>query len=86
MIVFIILVQPGLSEMAQVRSDLSRSFFSAVSCAYILAAIFGILSALRIYHNWQMGRERITSDVAAWFYASLFMVLAGTFIRFLYGL
>jgi hypothetical protein len=49
------MAQPGLNEMQQAQSDLSSSFFSALDCSLVLAAIFGILGAVRIYHNWQMG-------------------------------
>jgi hypothetical protein len=52
----------------------------------VLAAIFGITGAFRIYHNWQMGYPRIDQQVAAWFFASFFMVLAGVFLQAIFGL
>jgi hypothetical protein len=78
--------QPGLNEMQQARQDLTSSFFSSLDASLILAAIFGIIGAVRIYHNWQMGKERMTGDVAAWFFAALFMVLMGAFVRTLFGI
>jgi hypothetical protein len=81
-----LLFQPGISEMQQAQQSLSSSFFSATDCSLVLAGIFGILGALRIYHNWQMGRPRINEEVAAWFFAALFMVLAGAFLRAVFGL
>ncbi|MFS2185627.1 DUF4134 family protein [Mucilaginibacter sp. Mucisp84] len=78
--------QPGIDEMHQASQQLTSSFFSAFDCSLILAAIFGITGALRIYHNWQMGKREITTDVAAWFYAAIFMVLAGAFLRALFGI
>ena len=33
-----------------------------------------------------MGKERIDSDIAAWFFAAIFMVLAGAFLRALFGI
>ena len=80
------LFQPGIDEMQQAQQSLDQSFFSATGLAMVLAAIFGIIGALRIYHNWQMGRERITFEVAAWFFSALFMVLAGAFLKALFGL
>ena len=73
--------QPGLDEMQQAQQSLTSSFFSALDCSLVLAGIFGILGALRIYHNWQMGSQRITEEVAAWFFAALFMVLMGAFLQ-----
>jgi hypothetical protein len=84
--VVLCIAQPGITEMQQARDDISRSFFSAVDASLVLSAIFGILGAVRIYHNWQMGKERITSDVAAWFFASLFTVLMGAFLQAIFGI
>ncbi|WP_345949009.1 DUF4134 family protein [Mucilaginibacter sp. PAMB04274] len=78
--------QPGLNEMQQARQDLTSSFFSSLDASLVLAAIFGIVGAVRIYHNWQVGKERMTAEVAAWFFASLFMVLMGAFVRAIFGI
>jgi hypothetical protein len=86
LLAFAAVAQPGLDEMQQARQDLDQSFFSAVDCSLVLAGIFGICGAVRIYHNWQLGKERITIEVAAWFFAALFMVLAGVFLRAVFGL
>ena len=80
------MAQPGLNEMQQAQQDLTSSFFSALDFALVLAAIFGIIGAVRIYHNWQMGRQRITEEVAAWFFAAMFMVLMGAFLQAIFGI
>jgi hypothetical protein len=81
-----VFAQPGLDEMNQATKDLTSSFFSAFNCSMVLGAIFGIAGAVKIYHNWQMGHERMTAEVSAWFFAALFMVLAGAFLRALFGI
>jgi len=78
--------QPGIAEMDQAKQDLSADFFSAFDCALVLATLLGLNGAVKIYHNWQMGKDRIDSDVAAWFFAAFFMVLAGAFLRALFGI
>ena len=78
--------QPGLDEMQQAQQSLSSSFFSAMDCALVLAAIFGIVGAIRIYHNWQMGHRRIDEAVAGWLFAAFFMVLAGSFLQAVFGI
>jgi hypothetical protein len=78
--------QPGISEMQQAQQDLSASFFSAFDCALVIATILGTIGAVRIYHNWQTGRERIDAQVAGWFFAAIFMVLAGAFLRAIFGI
>ena len=80
------LAQPGITEMDQAQQSLRSSFFSAMDMALVLAALFGILGALRIYHNWQMGHPRIDQAVAAWFFAALFMVCSGAFLRAVFGI
>jgi hypothetical protein len=81
-----LLFQPGIDEMDQAKQSLTSSFFSAMDCALVLAGIFGIIGALRIYHNWQLGRQGINEEVSAWFFAALFMVLAGAFLRAVFGI
>jgi hypothetical protein len=78
--------QPGITQMQQARDDLSSSFFSAFGLSLVVAGILGTLGAVRIYHNWQMGQKEITAAVAGWFFAALFMVLAGVFLRALFGI
>lgn len=80
------MAQPGITEMQQAQQNLKSTFFSALDCALVLAAIFGIIGAVRIYHNWQMGHPRIDQQVAGWFFASFFMVLAGVFLQAVFGL
>lgn len=80
------IAQPGISEMQQARQDLSGSFFSAFDFALVLAGLLGITGAARIYHNWQMGRDRIDAQVAGWFFAAMFMVLSGAFLRAMFGI
>jgi uncharacterized membrane protein YidH (DUF202 family) len=81
-----VFAQPGIDEMHQASQQLTSSFFSAFDCSLVLAAILGIIGAVRIYHNWQMGKQEITADVAAWFYAAIFMILAGAFLRAIFGI
>ena len=78
--------QPGIDEMQQAQQQLTSSFFSALDCSLVLAGIFGITGAVRIYHNWQMGHPRIDQAVAGWFFAALFMVLAGAFLQAIFGI
>jgi hypothetical protein len=78
--------QPGIAEMQEATNDLNHSFFSAVDATLMLAAIFGITGAVKIYYNLQMGKDKFTAEVAAWFFAALFMVLLGPFLQALLGL
>ena len=78
------LAQPGIAEMQQAKQDLSSIFFSAFDFSMVAAALLGITGAVKIYHKMQMGDREFTADVAAWFFAALFMVLSGVFLRALF--
>ncbi|NQX54462.1 DUF4134 family protein [Pedobacter panaciterrae] len=78
--------QPGISEMKQATADLRQSFFSARDASLVLAALFGIAGAVNVYYNWQMGKDKITAKVAAWFFAAFFMILIGPFLQVLFGI
>ncbi|MFD0764509.1 DUF4134 family protein [Mucilaginibacter lutimaris] len=78
--------QPGISEMQKARDDLAADFFSTFDLSLVLATLFGLTGAVKIYHNWQMGKHHIDSDVAAWFYAAFFMILSGAFLKAIFGI
>ena len=78
--------QPGIAEMQQAKQDLSGTFFSAFDFALVLSTLLGLNGAIKIYHNWQMGKDKIDADVAAWFFAAIFIVLSGAFLRALFGI
>jgi hypothetical protein len=81
-----VFAQPGITEMKEARSDLTQSFFSTRDLSLVVAAILGIIGAVRIYHNLQMGRERFTAEVSGWFFSALFMVLLGAFLQAVFGI
>jgi hypothetical protein len=72
--------------MQQAQQDLASDFFSAFDLSLVISGIFGICGAARIYYNWQMGEKRMDAAVAAWLFAALFMVLAGAFLKALFGI
>ncbi|WEA00747.1 DUF4134 family protein [Mucilaginibacter sp. SJ] len=88
LLTMIAVAQPGITDgsLAQAKQDLSSSFFSAFDFALVLALLLGCMGALKIYHNWQMGEKRIDAVVAAWFFAAIFMILSGPFLRALFGI
>ncbi len=78
--------QPGISEMQQARQDLTSTFFSTFDLSLVIAGIFGIAGAVRIYYNLQLGRERMVDAIAAWIFAAFFIIIAGIFLRALFGI
>lgn len=77
--------QPGISEFYQVTGEMHRWYFGLADLSLMIGAISGIAGGLRIYTNWQMGKHHIDSQVMGWFFSCLFLILAGTFLRALFG-
>jgi hypothetical protein len=78
--------QPGINEMQQARQDLSSDFYAMVDLAFVIAFIFGLIGALKIYKQIQDGNRDITPNISAWFYAAMFMLLSGLFLKALFGI
>jgi hypothetical protein len=78
--------QPGIAEMQQAKQQLTASFFSAFDFALVLSTLLGLVGALKIYHNWQMGKPRIDNDVAAWFFAAIFITMSGALLQAMFGI
>ena len=78
--------QPGITEMQQARQDLASDFFSTVDFSFVTAGILGIIGALKIHKRMQDGDRDITPDISGWFYAAIFILLAGVFLKALFGI
>jgi len=78
--------QPGVNEMQQVRQDLGSDFYAIVDLSFVIAFIFGLVGALKIYKQIQDGNREITANISAWFYAAIFMLLSGLFLKALFGI
>jgi hypothetical protein len=81
---------PGIAEFNQASQQMHNVYFSMSDLVLVLGALTGIIGGLRIYANWQIGghhhRHPIDSQVIGWFLSCLFLILAGTFIKALFGI
>lgn len=80
---------PGINEFYQAEGQMHGIYYSMSDLALVIGAITGIIGGLRVYTNWQIGGHRhrnpIDSQVIGWFSSCLFLILAGIFIKALYG-
>ena len=81
---------PGIDDFNQATQQMHSIYFSLSDLVLVIGAITGILGGLRVYTNWQIGGHRhshpIDSQVIGWFSSCLFLILAGIFIKALYGI
>jgi hypothetical protein len=48
---------------------------------YVVAAVVGIVGALRVFVNWQNGKENVMASATGWLGACLFLLVANTVLR-----
>ncbi|QNN42986.1 DUF4134 family protein [Pedobacter roseus] len=77
---------PGIGEFYQAGREIQGYYYSFSDLSMVLGAIMGLLGGLRVYLNWQTSRHHIDAQVMGWFFASLFLLLTGVFLRGLFGL
>jgi len=79
--------QPGINDFYQVSREVNRWYFSLSDFILVIGALAGILGGLRIYTNWQSGKQHhIDAQVMGWFFSCIFLTLIGAFLRALYGI
>lgn len=81
------IAQPGINEFYRASGEMHRWYFSLSDLVLVIGAIAGILGGLRIYANWQSGKQHhIDAQVMGWFFSCLFLTLVGAFLKALYGI
>ncbi|MBB5440637.1 hypothetical protein HDC92_004340 [Pedobacter sp. AK017] len=78
--------QPGISEFYQASGQITRMYFSMSDMVLVLGAIAGLIGGLRVFHNWQFGKQHIDSQVAGWLLACLFLSLLSVALSALFGI
>jgi hypothetical protein len=77
---------PGIAELYQVSGAMQGYYNGFSDLSFVLGGIVGLLGGLRVFANWQAGRHHIDAQVTGWFFSCLFLLLAGVFLRGLFGL
>lgn len=75
---------PGLAEIGQATNEISFMASAMLNLSLVIGALFGLVGGLRVYNNWQMGKDRIDVQVISWFAACLFLLVANIFIKALF--
>lgn len=76
--------QPGINEFYSLTSEVNRYYFNFSDLVLAIGAICGLLGGLRIYNNWQLGRDRIDAQITAWFMSCLFLSILSAVLKGLF--
>lgn len=79
------MAQPGIPEFYQASSEVNRWYYHLGDLVLVIGAITGMLGGLKIYSNWQSGRDHIDAQVMGWFFSCLFLSLVGGVLKLLFG-
>jgi len=74
-------IQKGASALTALTTDLQSYIDPVTTVVYIVAAIIGLVGALKVYVNWQNGKENVMASATGWLGACLFLLIANTVLR-----
>lgn len=74
-------INAGASALQALTSDLQSYIDPVTTVVYVVAAVIGITGALKVYVNWQNGKDNVMASATGWFGACLFLLIANTVLR-----
>lgn len=74
-------IADGADALDSLTSDLENYIDPVTKVVYIVAAVVGLVGALRVYSNWQGGKENVMASATGWLGACLFLLVANTVVR-----
>jgi len=76
---------PGIAEINASKAQMTSNFIALSKLVFVLGALAGLLGGLRVFNNWQMGRNHIDNEVISWFSACIFLAIMGIFLSGLFN-
>lgn len=74
-----------LLSWADVQSTVSDAKYAVEVLVTLLAGVFGLIAALKIYNRWQLkGGLDITYDIFMWFAGSVFFLAGKLFVVYIF--
>jgi hypothetical protein len=74
-------IQAGAQALQDLTGDLEAYLDPVTTTVYIIAAILGIIGAIRVYSGWQAGKDNAWAAASLWIGACLFLLIANTLLR-----
>lgn len=67
--------------MQGLTSSLDAYIDPVTTVVYVVAAVVGLVGALRVFVNWQNGKDNVMASATGWLGACLFLLVANTVLR-----
>ncbi len=74
-------IDAGASALQGLTSALDAYLDPVTTVVYVVAAVVGIVGALRVFVNWQNGKDNVMASATGWLGACLFLLVANTVLR-----
>lgn len=74
-------IASGAQALQDLTGDLEAYLDPVTTTVYIIAAILGIIGAIRVYSGWQAGKDNAWAAASLWVGACLFLLIANTLLR-----
>jgi len=74
-------IDAGAAALQGLTSALDAYVDPVTTVVYVVAAVVGIVGALRVFVNWQNGKENVMASATGWLGACLFLLVANTVLR-----
>ncbi len=74
-------IEAGANALQSLTSDMQAYIDPVTTVVYVVAAVVGLVGALRVYVNWQNGKENVMANATGWLGACLFLLIANTVLR-----
>lgn len=77
-------IQAGATALQSLATGLESYIDPVTTVIYVIAAIIGLVGALKVYINMQQSKDNVMANTAAWFGACLFILVANTILRLMF--
>lgn len=74
-------IDRGASALEALTTSLQDYIDPVTKVVYVVAAVVGLVGALRVFVNWQNGKENVMATATGWLGACLFLLIANTVLR-----
>lgn len=74
-------IDKGATALQALTTSMQKYIDPVTTVVYVVAAVVGLVGALRVFVNWQNGKENVMATATGWLGACLFLLIANTVLR-----